>query len=190
MFISINSILGWASFCMNYCIDAFWHGGNHPVALRRCNGSPGCLIVAFSHLYCWVGCLSSSSWQYLIDSLWGSGQASLAGQSSTVTPWSLNQLLVPLAVWAGAKSCWKWNQHLHKACQQKEAWGALRFVVDGCVDCGLRNTVDQHQQMTWQPKSSLTVETSHWTSSNMDSVPLHSSFPPLSSFPNEMTNLL
>ncbi len=30
---------------------------------------------------------------------------------------------------------------------------------------------DQH----WQPKSSLTKETSHWTSSNMDSVPLHSS---------------
>ncbi len=29
--------------------------------------------------------------------------------------------------------------------------------------------------MTWQPKSSLTVETSHWTWSNMDSVPLHSS---------------
>ncbi len=37
------------------------------------------------------------------------------------------------------------------------------------------NTVDQHQQMTWQPKSSQTVETSHWTSSNMDSVPLQSS---------------
>ncbi len=37
------------------------------------------------------------------------------------------------------------------------------------------NTVDQHQQMTWQPKSSLTVETSYCTSSNMDSVPLHSS---------------
>ncbi len=32
-----------------------------------------------------------------------------------------------------------------------------------------KNTVDQHQQMNWQPKSSLTVETSHWTSSNMDS---------------------
>ncbi len=50
-------------------------------------------------------------------------------------------------------------------------------LVDGCVDCGLwtENTVDQHQQMTWQPKSSLTVETSHWTSSNMDSVPLLSS---------------
>ncbi len=29
--------------------------------------------------------------------------------------------------------------------------------------------------MTWQPKPSLTVETSHWTSSNMNSVPLPSS---------------
>ncbi len=29
--------------------------------------------------------------------------------------------------------------------------------------------------MIWQPKSSLTVETSHWTSRYMDSVPLHSS---------------
>ncbi len=39
------------------------------------------------------------------------------------------------------------------------------------------NTVDQHQQMTWQPKSLLTatVETSHWTSSKIDYVPLHSS---------------
>ncbi len=37
------------------------------------------------------------------------------------------------------------------------------------------NTMDQHQQMTWQPKSSPTVETSHWTSSNVDSVPLLSS---------------
>ncbi len=64
-----------------------------------------------------------------------------------------------------------WNQHLHKACQQKEAWSALK-----CPGRWLRwlwtseNTVDQHQQMTWQPKSLLTVETSHWTSSNMDSV--------------------
>ncbi len=27
---------------MNYCINAAWHGVNHPVALLRCNGSPGC----------------------------------------------------------------------------------------------------------------------------------------------------
>ncbi len=70
----------------------------------------------------------------------------------------------------------KWNQHLYKTCQQKEAWSALK-----CPGGWLRwlwtseNTVDQHQQMTWQPKSSLTVETSPWTSSNVDSVPLHSS---------------
>ncbi len=42
MFISTHSILGWASFCMNYCINAAWHGGNQPVALLMCNGSPGC----------------------------------------------------------------------------------------------------------------------------------------------------
>ncbi len=44
-----------------------------------------------------------------------------AGQSSTVTPWSLNQLLVPLALWADDNPAGKSNQHLHKACQQKEA---------------------------------------------------------------------
>ncbi len=33
----MHSILGWASFCMNYCINAAWHGGNQPAALLRCN---------------------------------------------------------------------------------------------------------------------------------------------------------
>ncbi len=42
MLISMHSILGWASFCMNYCINVAWHGGNQPVALLRCNESPGC----------------------------------------------------------------------------------------------------------------------------------------------------
>ncbi len=42
MLSSMHSILGWASFCMNYCINAAWHGCNQPVALLRCNGSPGC----------------------------------------------------------------------------------------------------------------------------------------------------
>ncbi len=37
----MHSILGWASFCMNYCSNAAWHGVNQPVALLRCNGSPG-----------------------------------------------------------------------------------------------------------------------------------------------------
>ncbi len=99
-----------------------------------------------------------------------------AGQSSTVTHdhwtsfwylWQSGQVPSP----AG-----KWNQHLHKACQQKEAWSALNFPGRWLRWLWTwENRVDQHQQMTWQPKSSLTVETSHWTSSNMDSVSLHSS---------------
>ncbi len=67
----------------------------------------------------------------------------------------------------------KWNQHLHKACQQKEAWNALKFPGKWLRWLW---TSDQHQYgETWQPKSSLTVETSHWTSSNVDYVSLHSS---------------
>ena len=58
MFISRHSILGWASFCMNYGINAAWHGGDQPVVLLRCNGSPGCsdssrspaLLALVSHL--------------------------------------------------------------------------------------------------------------------------------------------
>ncbi len=73
-------------------------------------------------------------------------------------------------------SAGKCNQHLHKPCQQKEAWSALKLPGRWLRWLWTsENTVDQHQQMTWLPKSSLTVETSHWTSSNMDSVPLHSS---------------
>ncbi len=64
----------------------------------------------------------------------------------------------------------------HKACQQKESWGALTFPGRWLRWLWTsENTVDHNQQMTWQPKSSLTVETSHWTSSNNDYVPLHSS---------------
>ncbi len=127
-------------------------------------------------LHCWVWCLSSSSWQYSIDTLWGSGQVSLLANQAHqhyghwTSFWYLWQCVqVPSPVG-------KLNQHLHKACQQKEAWSALT-----CPGRWLRwlwtpeNTVDQHQQITWQPKSSRTVETSHWTSSNMDSVHLHPS---------------
>ncbi len=54
MFISMHSILGWASFCMNYCINAAWHGDNQPVALLRCNGSPG-LFNSGLQVICIVG---------------------------------------------------------------------------------------------------------------------------------------
>ncbi len=58
MFIFMHSILGWASFCMNYCINAAWHEGNQPVALLRCNEAQVTLIAAFrsSALLGLVGC--------------------------------------------------------------------------------------------------------------------------------------
>ncbi len=176
MFISMHSILGWASFCMNYCINAAWHGDIQPVALLRCNEAQVALIVEFrsSALLGLVSLIFLLTIPHRFSTGFRSGE--FAGQSSTVTPWSLNQLLVPFGSFCQCEQvpnpAGKWNQHLHKAGQQKELWNALK--------CGgwlwtSENTVDQHQHMTWQPKSSLTVETSHWTSSNMDSVPLHTS---------------
>ncbi len=47
MFISMHSILGLVSFCMNYCINAAWHGGDQPVSLLRCNEAQVALIAAF-----------------------------------------------------------------------------------------------------------------------------------------------
>ncbi len=107
MLISMHSILGWASFCMNYCINAAWHGGNQPVALLRCNESPGCFDSSLQ-----VICIVESGVSHLpldnthrFSMVFRSGE--FAGQSTIPTTWSLNQLLVPLSVWAGAKSCWK-----------------------------------------------------------------------------------
>ncbi len=46
----------------------------------------------------------------------------------------------------------KWNLYLHKACQQKEAWSALKFPGRWLRWLWTsENKVDQHQQMTWQP---------------------------------------
>ncbi len=77
MFISMHSILGWGSFCMNYCVNVAWHGVDQSVALLRCNEAQVALIAAFrssallglvslidslwgsGHLHCWVWCLSS-----------------------------------------------------------------------------------------------------------------------------------
>ncbi len=101
-----------------------------------------------------------------------------SGQSSTVKPWSLNQILVPLNVGRcqvlleneisiSIKLVSRRKHEVKFALKFPGRW--LRWLLTS------ENTVDQNQQMTWQPKSSLIEETSHWTSSNMDSVPLHSS---------------
>lgn len=50
----LHSILGWVSFCMNYCRNAALHGGAQSVALLRCHGSPGCSYSGLQ-LFCVVG---------------------------------------------------------------------------------------------------------------------------------------
>ncbi len=71
MFISMHSILGRASFCRNYCINAAWHGDNQTVALLRCNEAQVAFISAFRSSAL-LGLVS-----LIIDYLCGSGQASL-----------------------------------------------------------------------------------------------------------------
>ncbi len=104
-FYALHTWLG--SFCMNYCINAAWHGVNQSVALLRCNEAQVALIAAFgsSALLGLVSLIFLLTIPYIFSMAFRSGE--FACQSSTVTPWSLNQLLVPLAVSAGAKSCWK-----------------------------------------------------------------------------------
>ncbi len=80
MFISMHSILGWASFFMNYLINAAWHGGNQPVALLRCNGSPGCFDSGLQ-VICIVG--SGVSHVPLDNTPWmGFMSGEFAGQSA------------------------------------------------------------------------------------------------------------
>ncbi len=48
----------------------------------------------------------------------------------------------------------KWNLHLHKVGQQQEAWSALKLPgIRLCWPWTSENTVDQHQQITWHPKT-------------------------------------
>ncbi len=71
------SILGWGSFCFNYCLSSAWHGGDQFVALLRWYGSQGFFDSGLQFICIFlVSCFSFSSWQYLIDSLWGSGLVS------------------------------------------------------------------------------------------------------------------
>ncbi len=101
----------------------------------------------------------------------------LSGQSSTAISWSANHLEVLLALWAGAK--FLLEKEISISIMLVSRWKhkvLLNLPVDGYIDFWTwENTVDQHQQTSRHPKSSLTSETSQWTSSNMDSVPLHSS---------------
>ncbi len=81
----------------------------------------------------------------------------VASQAHHTTPLSFNQLLVLLAVWAGAESYWKMKSAYLKSWSTGKTpkllgkWVQWRWFS--------KNTMDQHQQMTFHPKSSQTVET-------------------------------
>ncbi len=102
--------------------------------------SPGCFDSGLQ-----VTCIVGSGVSHLpLDKtpyiLWGSGQASLLANQAQLHHghwtsfwylWQFGQVPSPVG---------KWNQHLRKACQQKEAWSALKFPGRCCVDCGLQKT--------------------------------------------------
>ncbi len=118
MFISMHSILGWASFCMNYCINAVWHGSNQSVALLRCNGSTSFFDSGLL-LICIVGS--------------GVSHHRFSGVQVRRVCWPIKEHHGP---WTSFWDLWqcgqvpsptgKLNPHLHEACQQKEAWSALK----------------------------------------------------------------
>ncbi len=143
-------------------ITAAMRRGMESISLWHCSGvmrAQVALIVAFSSSAL-LG-LAYRIFLFTIPHRFSMGLRSgeFAGQLRTGIPWSLNQVLVALALCAGAKSCGKWNLHLHKDGQQQEAWSALKLPgIRLCWPWTSENTVDQHQQMTWHPKPSLTVE--------------------------------
>ncbi len=71
-----------------------------------------------AHLHCWVWCLSSSSCSGLVSLLANQAHQHHGHWTSFWYLWQCGQVPSP----AG-----KWNQHLHKAGQQKEAWSAIKF---------------------------------------------------------------
>ncbi len=87
MYISMHSILGRGSFCMNYCINAAWHGGIQSVALLRCNEAQVALIAALrsSALLGLVSLIFLLTILYYTRFSMGFRSGEFAGQSSTVT---------------------------------------------------------------------------------------------------------
>ncbi len=145
-----------------YCICTQYLVGA-PFALITASIRHGMEVISLWH--CWGGmeaqvpltvAFSSSE----ADSLWGSGLVSLLASQAHQHHghltnfwcfWQCGQVPNPVG---------KWNQHLLKAVQQKEAWSAPTFLGKWVEWRWFsKNTMDQHQQMTLHPKSSQTVET-------------------------------
>ncbi len=130
------------SFCMNYCINAVWHGVDQSVSLLRCNEAQVALTVSFrsSALLGLVSLIFLLTIPHRFSTGFRSGE--FAGQSSRVTQWSLNHF------WY----LWQCGQVPTKVLLENEISISIKLIsrrkprvlknvlVDGCVDCGLQKT--------------------------------------------------
>ncbi len=167
-----------------YCICTQYLVGA-PFALITVSIRRGMEVISLWH--CWGGMKAHVS-------------LTVAFRSSALVDWKQSQILYGAQVW---RVCWpikhsstmviepafgtfgsvgrcqvlleKWNQHLHKACQQKEAWSALKFPGRWPCNHGLQKTQWTNTSRWHGSPNHHWLENSHWTSSNMDAVPLLSS---------------
>ncbi len=149
---------------MNYCINAAWHGGNKPVALLRCNGSPGCFDSSLQ--VCIVG---SGVAQLLLTKphifSMGFRSGEFAGQSSTVTPWSLN----PFGTFGSVGRCQVMLENeisISIKLVSRSSMKCSKMSCNGCADCGLQKTqwtstrkLHTGLQVTWILCSALFLQT-------------------------------
>ncbi len=141
MFISMYSILGWGSFCMNYCINAAWHEDNQPVALLRCNESPGCFDNGL-HVICIVG---SGVSRLPLDNT----PSILYGVQVRWVCWPIkhsNTMVIEPAfgTFGSVGRCQVLLENeisiSIKLVSRRKHEVLLNFLIDGCVDCRLQKT--------------------------------------------------
>ncbi len=81
-----------------------------------------------THLHFLISCFSFSSWQYPLDSLWGSGLVSLLASQAHRHHGHLTNFWCFWQCGQVPNPAGKWNQHLSKASQQKEALSAPKIL--------------------------------------------------------------
>ncbi len=140
MFISMHSIFGLASFCMNYCINAAWHGGKQPVARSGVMEAQVALIAAFRSSAL-LGLVS------LIFLLTISHRFSMGFRSGDFTGQSSSNTMVIKPAFGTFGTVCRCQVLLEneisisiKLVSRRKHEVLYNVLVDGCVDCGLQKT--------------------------------------------------
>ncbi len=139
----MHSIRGWASFCMIYCINVAWHGGDQTVALLRCNRSPGCFDSGLQV----IGIVGSGVSHLPLDNT----PLILYGVQVRRVYWPIkhsNTIVIESAFGTfgsvGRRQVLLENEisiSIKLVSRRKhEVLFHLSFLVDGCVDCGFQKT--------------------------------------------------